>query len=147
MIMGLSQKEEIHLYNLSLIPSLIVLYAFLICFAFALHYNVFKTLLGTLSFISFGFASMLATAFLSFEILYSRKLDVKFQLKRFVGRIIVMLGAITLLIAIVDFFAIQLAWASETLTLLLGVILWSSIWLMLIAVWRHPIKRMLKGQW
>jgi flagellar biosynthesis protein FlhB len=134
MIMGLSQKEEIHLYNLSLIPSLIVLYAFLIYFAFALHYNIFKTLLDTLLFMSYGFASMLATAFLSFEILYSRRLGVKFQLKRFVGRIIIMLAAITLLIVIVDFFASQLTWASETFTLSVSVVLWSSIWLILVAV-------------
>jgi hypothetical protein len=97
---------------------------------------------------SFGFAAMLATAFFSFEILYSRKLGVKFHLKRFVGRITIMLLGVILLIVLVDLVsALHLTSANGAVTLSVSVILWSSVWLILVAVWRYSIEKMLKGQW
>jgi hypothetical protein len=149
--MELSEEEERHLYNLSIIPAAIVTYVLLICFFYFGRKTQSLSLFYYLT--HFGIPFMIAiplTIFLSFEILYSRKTHsfANGQLKRFFGRMsLLLLGVFVLLSALgITFFVLSNSIDQWNL-LLLSAILWFVIWTPLMLRFKGVFKRLSSGRW
>jgi len=144
----LSPEEEKHIFNLSLIPAGIVFLAFLIYLAYAMHYSLLETLWDFLWLVTSVFTVILAIIFLFFEVFYSRKFNQSFNLKRFAGRIMIMVIGLVLLIVVLNiFYTLQFLWTSEAITLLVSAITWFSIWFVLVITFKQAFRKLTRGQW
>jgi len=69
----LPKQDEIHLYNLSLIPAGVLVAVFWVLFIYLMHNNALKTLWETMLFITPFWILIIGTVFFTFEVLYGRR--------------------------------------------------------------------------
>lgn len=88
----LSWEEKNHLYKLCTIPTLIVFYAILIYLVYLMRTSPFKTVWEGLFHIGPLLTVMPTTFFITFEVLYHRKVKkpLGFHMKRFAGRMLLL---------------------------------------------------------
>lgn len=92
----LSWKEQEDIRKLCVIPTLIAFLAILTYFVYLMHNNALATVWDYFSQIGLLFATIPLTIFMAtYEVLYSRKVKktLKFHLKRFAGRMFIILLA------------------------------------------------------
>lgn len=146
----LSPDEERHLLNLSVIPALIVTY---ILIAFFLYFGWNQQPFSVrycLAYFGIPFAILMpATFFLSFEILYSRKLKkpLKYCTKRFFSRVLILVAGISIFIVLsITYFAL-FTWIDEGQVLLFTGATWFAIWIVLFFRFREIFDKLYTGKW
>jgi hypothetical protein len=146
--MGLSPEEERHLLNLSVIPAAFVAYLLLALFV---YFGRSQSSLYVLVYFGIPFAvAVPTTIFLSFEVLYSHKArqPISHGVKRFLGRMSLILLAISLLGAILGVTYFTLAsWFDESRLLLLTGIFWFAIWIFLMFRFKEAFSKISAGKW
>jgi hypothetical protein len=147
----LSKKEEIHLYNLSVIPCAIVFILIMVYFVYLMHTNPIKSVADYL----FRVGSLIAiflplSIFGTFELLYSRKVKKPFKihLKRFIGKMVVALTMMSSLFGILSIFFYGIpTFVSEAVALICSFTIWSLIWAITILRFRRVFDKLYQGQW
>ena len=149
--MELSPEEERHLLNLSVIPAALVTYLLIACFLYFTPNQLSLSLWNYLS--HFGIPFVIAipvTIFLSFEILYSRKIKkpISHHIKRFLGRMsIILTGILIFVITLVIIYFALISWIDEWKVLLLTGVIWFGIWGPLVFRFKKILNKLYKGQW
>jgi hypothetical protein len=149
--MELSQKEERHLLNLSVIPAALVTYLLIACFFYFTPNQLSLSMWDYLARFGIPFAIAIPiTIFLSFEILYSRKINkpISYHIKRFLGRMsIILTGILIFVIALVMIYFALISWIDEWKVLLLTGVIWFGIWGPSVFRFKKTLKKLYKGQW
>jgi len=146
--MKMRSSEEMHLYNLSLVPAGMIFVVFLFVFVYSLHNNLLGTIWDFLWFAIPFWILIIDTIFFSFEMLYKKKTNKPFNLKRFVGRTILTTTGFALFIALATLFkSLQFLWISESTTLLLSGITWFAVWIILFISLKQRFDKLSQGTW
>jgi hypothetical protein len=149
--MELSSQEERHLLNLSVIPAALVTYLLLASFVYFGRNQPSLSPLYILIYFGIPFAIVVPTTiFLSFEVLYSHKArqPIGCGAKRFLGRMSLMLLAISMLGVILGITYFALApWFDENSILLLTGIFWFAIWIFLMFHFKETVNKLSAGKW
>ncbi len=145
----LSRQEEIHLYNLSLIPAGAIAALFYASLVYLLHNNGLKTIWETMLFIVPFWMLILSTIFFTFEVLYSRRTQtpLKSHAKRFVGRMSLL--GISML-SFLAYFAIAYPVLSPFIgdyAILYGGLIWLIILLVVYLAFRQEVDDLTEGRW
>ncbi|RLI10988.1 hypothetical protein DRO25_02730 [Candidatus Bathyarchaeota archaeon] len=145
-----SWEEQNYLRKLCVIPTLIAFCAILAYFVYLMHNNALKSAWDYLLHIGLLFAIIPSITFmLTFEVLYSRrvKMPLKHHLKRFTGRVLLLLAA---LLSFFVFLAIVYTVLSPLIgdrAIVLGSVIWG-VGLFIIAVrFNEFLAKLSKGQW
>lgn len=142
-----SNRREIHLYNLSLIPAGVILMIFLTLFAYSLHNNYIRTVWDFLWFALPFWLAMIEVIFFSFEVLWKKEANGRFNLKRFGGRtILTVLGFGSFVALLTIIIKIQF-WKDEGTNVFISSAVWFSVWLIIVAVFKQTVKKLAEGQW
>lgn len=145
----LSREEEIHLYNLSLIPAGIILVAFLVSFVYLMRTDVLKTLWDYLLFAAPFWTAIIGSVFLTFEALYSRKTksSIRFYMKRFFGRMFLLVACmLSFLVTLGALYPVLSPLAGSYSILYTGV-LWSLLFFIVARTFKRTINKLTEGQW
>ena len=148
--MKLSEREEIHLYNLSLIPAGLVLIAFLVSFVYLMQSGSLRTISDFLEFAIPFWLLIIETIFFSYEVLYGKKLSKSFNRKRFIGRTIITVsafGLFGLLIILLNLLIFQFPWINEPIMLFLTGVIWFVAWIVLLTRLKGIFNKLSKGEW
>ncbi len=153
----LTRKEEDRLYAMSSIPFLIIFFVTLIYYSFFRLEEIyppgapFEPVMWDM--LPRFFLPMLTMApitfFLTFEILYHRKIKkpLKFHVKRFTGRMVILLTAVALFSAIYIFSYFVLSpLISARYALLCTLIIWSLTFYAIITKFRGFFSKLEKGE-
>ena len=141
------ESSEVHLYNLSLIPAVVVLIIFLVLFVHLMQTGTLRTIWDAFGFIIPFWLIIIETIFLSFEVLYKRKSNEVFNWKRLIGRTTLTASGFALAIALLSLFGFQFSWMSESGILLLVSITWFMIWIILFISFKQTFKKLSDGRW
>jgi len=149
--MGISPEDERHLLNLSVIPAALVTYLLIVCFLFFGRNQQSLSLWYYITYFGIPFAiAVPVTIFLSFEVLYSRKVKqpISHGIKRFLGRVsLILMGVFTFgTILGTAYFALA-SFINQWTLLLLAGILWFAIWLLLVFRLREVFDKLYAGKW
>lgn len=147
----LSHEEENHLLNLACIP-LLVFFPFLgVYFVYLMHNNLLKSVFDVLIHIGLVLAiAMPAIVFLTFEVLYSRRIKKppRFLFKRFIGRMMITsFGASTFFITISVFLLTLSSLIGERNALLLSFATWAIVWFACVVGFKEIFAKVYKGKW
>ena len=147
----LSHEEESHLLNLSCIPLLVFFPLLGVYFVYLMQKDLLKSAFDVLLYIGFALVvAMPMTVFLSFEVLYSRKIrkPLRFHLKRLIGRMtIIGVGALLFSLTLGVLLATLSALMSERNTFLLSFATWALLWTAVVIKLRQEFTKLYKGMW
>jgi hypothetical protein len=88
--------------------------------------------------------------FLSFEVLYRRKVKkpLRFHLKRFAGRMMIIAGGASLFFAILSVFDAILSLSREGVEIFIyGGAIWFAVWFAIVVRFKQVFGKLYKGQW
>jgi hypothetical protein len=146
--MKMESREEIRLYNLSLVPAGVIFIVFLFLFIYLLQNKLLATIWDFLWFAIPFWMLIIETIFFSFESFYKRQFNKPFNLKRLIGRTTITIIGSTLLLAIAIVFKnLQFSWMSESIALLLIGITWFVIWIILFISFKQMFSKLSQGKW
>lgn len=147
----LSWEESNRLFGMSTIPSLIVVFIVLIYFVHLMQNDLLKSPWDYLIHVFLPLVTGAPiVAFLSFEILYSRKIKktLMYHLKRFLGRTFVLLASTS---SLFGFFIAANAVLSELMgwenSLIVGGIIWVLTFSLIATRFRKLFTKLNKGKW
>jgi len=139
--------EETHLYNLSLIPAGAVFLVFIGLFAYFLHSNSLRTTWDFFFFATPFWFLIIETVFLSFEVLYARRTNYVFNLKRLMGRTILTTAGFSLFIALLALvYQFKVYLRDDGVIVSVSAVTWFSIWLVLLIIFREKIDQLFSGK-
>ena len=143
-----SSEDEIHLYNLSLIPAGVVFAIFLAFFVYFLETDTLRTATDFFWFAIPFWTIIIETVFVSFELLYQRRTGETLNYKRLVGRtILTVLGFISFIAVLDIVYIFNFVWHDEATAVLVAATAWFLMWLLVAVAFKQAIKKLSEGHW
>jgi len=146
---NLSREEEIHLYNLSLIPAGVIVAVFWILFIYLMHINELKTVWDTMFFAAPFWTLIVGTVFFTFEVLYGRRTQtpLKSHAKRLVGRISLLLVGMSSFLAFFGLAYLALSPFIGDYAILYSGVIWLVILLVIYRSFKETVDNFIEGRW